>query len=37
MSKKYIQEKNKDRAKLYNAISKVMPNMGMVNGPYGWL
>jgi hypothetical protein len=34
---KYIQEKNKDRAKLYNAISKVMPNMGMVNGPYGWL
>ena len=35
--KKYIQEQNKDRAKLYNAISKVMPNIGIINGPYSWL
>lgn len=34
---KYIQEQNADRAKLYNAISKVMPSIGMVNGPYSWL
>lgn len=34
---KYIQEQNVDRAKLYNAVSKVMPNIGIINGPYSWL
>lgn len=34
---KYIQEQNADRAKLYNAISKVMPSIGIINGPYSWL
>ena len=34
---KYIQKQNIDRAKLYNAISKVIPNIGLINGPYSWL
>ena len=34
---KYIQEQRTDRAKLYNAISKVMPNIGAINGFCGWL
>lgn len=34
---KYIQEQNSDRAKLYNTISKAMPSIGMINGPYSWL
>ena len=34
---KYIQEQRTDRAKLYNAISKVMPSIGAINGFYGWL
>jgi hypothetical protein len=34
---KYIQEQNIDRAKLYNAISKVMPSVGIINSPYSWL
>jgi hypothetical protein len=34
---KYIQEQKVDRARLYNAISKVMPSIGIINGPYGWL
>ena len=34
---KYIQEQNIDRAKLYNAISKVMPSIGIISGPYSWL
>ena len=34
---KYIQKQNIDRARLYNAISKVMPSIGIVNGPYSWL
>ena len=34
---KYIQEQNADRAKLYNAISKVMPSIGIINGHYSWL
>lgn len=33
----YIKEQKADRAKLYNAISKVIPNIGMINGPYSWL
>lgn len=33
----YIQEQNADRAKLYNTISKVVPGIGMINGPYNWL
>jgi len=34
---KYIQEQNADRARLYNAISKVIPSIGAINGPYSWL
>ncbi len=34
---KYIQEQRTDRAKLYNAISKVMPSIGIINGLYSWL
>lgn len=34
---KYIKEQNADRATLYNAISKVMPNMRIINSPYSWL
>lgn len=34
---KYIQEQNINRARLYNAISKVMPSIGIINGPYSWL
>jgi hypothetical protein len=34
---KYIQEQNIDRAKLYNAISKVIPSVGIINSPYSWL
>ena len=34
---KYIKKQNTDKAKLYNALSKVMPSMGMINGPYDWL
>ena len=34
---KYIQEQRTDRARLYNAISKVMPSVGIINGPYRWL
>ena len=34
---KYIQEQNIDRARLYNVISKVMPSIGIINGPYNWL
>jgi hypothetical protein len=34
---KYIQEQKADRAKIYNAISKVMPSIGIINGPYSWL
>lgn len=34
---KYIQEQNADRARLYNTISKVMPSIGIINGPYSWL
>lgn len=34
---KYIQEQNIDRARLYNAISKVMPSIGIIDGPYNWL
>ena len=34
---KYIQKQNMDRAILYNAISKVMPNIGIINSPYNWL
>ena len=34
---KYIQEQKTDRAKLYNAISKMIPNIGLINGPYSWL
>ena len=34
---KYIQEQKVDRARLYNAISKVMPSIGLINGPYSWL
>lgn len=34
---KYIQEQKADRARLYNAISKVMPSTGLINGPYNWL
>lgn len=34
---KYIQEQNAERARLYNAISKVVPGIGLINGPYSWL
>lgn len=34
---KYIQEQNAERARLYNAISKVMPNIIAINGFYSWL
>ena len=34
---KYIQEQRADRARLYNAISKVVPIIGLINGPYSWL
>ena len=34
---KYIQEQNADRAKLYNAVSKVMPSIKVINGLYNWL
>lgn len=34
---KYIQEQKADRAKLYNAISKVMPSIGAISGFYSWL
>jgi hypothetical protein len=34
---KYIQEQKANRAKLYSTTSKVMPSIGMINGPYGWL
>lgn len=35
--KKYIQEQNANRAKLYNAILEVMPGLRTINGLYGWL
>ena len=34
---KYIQEQKADRAKLYNAISKVIPGIGAIRGFYSWL
>lgn len=34
---KYIQEQKIDRARLYNVVSKVIPSMGILNGPYSWL
>lgn len=34
---KYIQEQRTDRAKLYNAISRVMPNIRAIDGFYSWL
>ena len=34
---KYIQEQRADRARLYNAISKVVPGIRVINGPYSWL
>ena len=34
---KYIQEQNTDRARLYNAISKAVPIIGPLDGPYSWL
>jgi cytochrome b subunit of formate dehydrogenase len=33
---KYIQEQNKDRAKLYNAISKVMPHLSIMGQSFYW-
>ena len=34
---KYIQEQNSERARLYNAVLKVAPIIGLINGPYSWL
>lgn len=34
---KYIQEQKADRAKLYNTISKAIPGIRAINGPYSWL
>ena len=34
---KYIQEQNVERARLYNAVLKVIPSIGTINGPYSWL
>lgn len=34
---KYIQEQNAERARLYNAVLKVAPIIGLINGPYSWL
>lgn len=34
---KYIQEQKANRAKLYNAVLDVMPSIGIINDPYGWL
>ena len=35
--KKYIQEQNADRAKLYDAISEAIPGIRTISGLYGWL
>ena len=34
---KYIQEQNAERARLYNAISKVVPGIRAFGGFYSWL
>lgn len=34
---KQIQENANNRAKIFDVISKVMPSMGIINGPYSWL
>ena len=34
---KYIKDQNTDRAELYNAISKVIPDMMAINDFYSWI
>lgn len=34
---KQIQENANNRAKIFGVISKVMPSIGIINGPYNWL
>ena len=34
---KYIKDKNTDRAELYNAISKVAPDIKIISSFYNWL
>lgn len=32
----YIRKQNKNMSQLYNTISKAIPNLGLINGPYSW-